>query len=140
MYKIKKHVKSSWVSNDQPIKKEMPWGYELSWSCMKGLHGKTLAIQAGKRTSLKYHNLKTEILFLRSGIAKVEYGTERTISDPIGSPMRETEMYAGSSLKVQSGCPYRITAIDDCEFYEIGDNMSDSPIRIEDDYGRDIKK
>ena len=42
----------------------------------------------------------------------------------------------GDSLLVQSLCPYRITAIVDCEIIEIGNNASDTTFMIEDDYGR----
>ena len=33
----------------------------------------------------------------------------------------------------------RISAIEDCEIIEIGDHLSDNPVRIEDDYGRSDK-
>jgi len=40
-------------------------------------------------------------------------------------------------LNVQSGCPYRLEAInEDAQIIEIGDWLSDKSIRIEDDYGR----
>jgi hypothetical protein len=39
-------------------------------------------------------------------------------------------------LTVQSECPYRIAAIDDCIIIEIGDKAGDIPIILEDDSGR----
>ena len=45
-------------------------------------------------------------------------------------------MEEGDVLHVQSGCPYRLIALEDCEFIEVGDSLNSTAIRIEDDYGR----
>ena len=73
---------------------------------------------------------------LRSGEAEVTYGNENTVSRPDLYPYKTEMLEVGDCLLVQSGCPYRIRAITDCEIFEIGDNSQDSPIRIRDDYGR----
>ena len=73
---------------------------------------------------------------LRSGLAIVTYGDELSLSDPKGHPIKTEELKPGDSLLVQSGCPYRIAAIEDCEIFEIGNNLSDKTVMIEDDYGR----
>jgi|TARA_Y100000310_G_scaffold342962_1_gene448482 mannose-6-phosphate isomerase-like protein (cupin superfamily) len=137
VFESKKHVKSSWITkaeNDCSVKQ--PWGHEKSWSGFSGIHGKTLFIKSGMRTSFKYHQLKSEVLFLRSGEAEVTFGTEQTLVDSVGYPLEICIIHEGDTLMVQSGCPYRIKAVTDCEIIEIGNNMSDKPIRIEDDYGR----
>ena len=140
--KIPKHVKTSWVVRSKPGRGivEKPWGLEKNWAGFSGIHGKTIYIKKGRRTSLKYHRLKTEILFLEAGLAEVELGDERSLEDPLAHPIRKETVTAGDSIMVQSGCPYRITAIENCEFIEIGDNNNDTPQRIEDDYGRANKK
>lgn len=137
--KIPKHVKSAWIKHGplEPIEK--PWGHECTWAGFAGVHGKTLFIRKGHRTSLKYHKLKTEVLFLQKGKAKVLFGDEYSLLDPVAHPMKTTIIEEGNSLMVQSGCPYRITALTECEIIEIGNNSSDKPIRIEDDYGREIE-
>lgn len=135
-YKIKKHVKSSWIKQASPESKSKPWGKEISWGGFSGVHGKILYISKGHSTSLKYHKLKTEVLFVLEGKVSVTYGDELSISDKIGHPMRESVIEAGGTMFIQSNCPYRITAVEDCKIIEIGDNMSDIPIRIEDKYGR----
>ena len=135
-YKDKKHAKSAWVSKGTSQIVEKPWGYETTWAGFNGIHGKTLFISAGKRTSFKFHKMKSEVLFLRSGSAEVTFGDEHCFDDPVGHPLKVEIIYAGSSLLVQSSCPYRIHAIEDCEFVEIGNNSCDKPVRIEDDYGR----
>jgi len=136
-YDTKKHVKSSWVSSGNNGRiTEKPWGYETSWAGFDGIHGKTLFICEGKRTSLKYHTLKSEVLFVRSGRAEVEFGDELSLTDPVGHPFKKETVTPGSCLLAQSGSPYRIKALTDCEIIEIGNHLSDKPIRIEDDYGR----
>jgi len=134
--KIPKHVKSSWVKKgmSKPIQK--PWGHEYVWAGFSGIHGKSLFIKKDHRTSFKYHSLKTEVLFLQKGTAEVTFGDEYSLRDPVGHPFKIEIIDAGSSLMVQSNCPYRIKAISDCEIIEIGNNSSDTPVRIEDDYGR----
>jgi len=133
----KKHVKTSWISK-KGSKVEKPWGYELTWTAFSGIFGKTLFIRKGCRTSLKYHNLKSESLFLRSGSAKVIHGSEFSIEDPLMYPLKESLFSPGETLHVQSGSPYRIVAIEDCEIVEIGNHVENSPVRLEDDYGRTV--
>jgi len=127
--------KSSWVSKGTTVV-EKPWGYETRWSGFSGIHGKTLFIKKGFRTSLKYNKRKTEVLMLRSGNAEVTFGNENTVSNPEAHPYTLQKLEAGDCLLVQSGCPYRIKAVTNCEIFEIGDNSADTPIRIEDDHGR----
>ncbi len=134
--KIPKHVKSAWIKDGEAKPIEKPWGYEYVWAGFSGIHGKTLFIRKNHQTSFKYHRLKTEVLFLQKGTAEVTFGDEYSIVDPVGHPMKIEIIEAGHSLMVQSGCPYRIKALTDCEIIEIGNNSSDHPVRIKDDYGR----
>ena len=137
MHFSKKHVKSAWISKAKKQEKtSKPWGFEYYWAGFSGIHGKTLFIKAGHRTSFKFHNLKSEVLFLRTGKAEIIFGDELSLDDPVGHPLTIVKINEGDSLMVQSGCPYRIKAITDCEINEIGNNASDKPTRIEDDYGR----
>ena len=129
-----KHVKSSWRGSSQT--REKPWGQELVWAGHDSIHGKILIIKAGSRTSFKYHPLKAESLFFLRGKAKVTYGDEKSLLDPVAHPIKIEEFNAGDALLVQSGCPYRIEAIDECEVIEIGNHLSSPVVRIEDDYGR----
>ena len=136
IYKDPKHTKSVWVSQTKPAREDKPWGHEETWQGFSGVHGKMLYIKEGHRTSFKYHKLKNEVLFLLSGEAEVLFGDELSFKDPIGHPLKNEKMVVGNTLLVQSGCPYRIKAVKDCQIIEIGNNKQDSPVRIEDDYGR----
>ena len=130
-----KHVKTAWIHRGS-TKKEMPWGIEVSWSAFTGMHGKTLFIDKGKRTSLKYHKLKSEVLYIMKGEAEVTYGSELSLEGVVDHELKIDILKEGDTLNIQSGCPYRVKAITDCEIIEVGNHASDSPIRIEDDYGR----
>jgi mannose-6-phosphate isomerase-like protein (cupin superfamily) len=137
--KIKKHLKSAWITRSSSERlRQKPWGTEQNWAGFHGIHGKTLFIRKGERTSLKYYPKKTEILFVRSGSVEVTFGNECSIEDPVANPMMHQAMSEGDTLMVQSCCPYRISATTDSEIIEIGDSMSDQPVRLEDDYGRSV--
>jgi hypothetical protein len=127
--------KTAWVSKGSSVY-EKPWGYETRWTGFAGIHGKTLFMHAGCRTSLKYNSRKTEVLMLKSGEAEVTFGNENTVENQDLYPYKTEILSPGESLLVQSCCPYRIRAITDCEIFEIGDNAQDMPVRISDDYGR----
>ena len=58
------------------------------------------------------------------------------MNDSVGNAFKTSVLEIGDSLMVQSGSPYRLKALEDSEIIEIGNNLSDKPIRIEDDYGR----
>lgn len=129
-----KHAKSSWKSTSQS--KSKPWGHEILWAGHASIHGKILHIKAGQRTSLKYHRLKSESLYFLRGEAKVTFGDQHSLKDPIAHPLQTAFFKAGDALMVQSECPYRIEALEDCEVIEIGNHLEDAFVRIEDDYGR----
>jgi mannose-6-phosphate isomerase-like protein (cupin superfamily) len=129
-----KHSKSAWVT--EWTKEEKPWGHEMVWPSFSAGHGKMLKLLDGKRTSLKYNPQKNEALIVLSGTVEACFGDEHTIEDPGGHPWTTFTLTTGMTLNVQSGCPYRLTALEDSVIIEIGDHLTDKPVRIEDDYGR----
>ena len=135
MLMSRKHKKTAWVSKGNTVEK--PWGHEIVWSGFTGVHGKTLYIRKGERTSFKYNTQKNETLFLLKGKALATFGNEYSLTEPGPSnPIEQKEMTEGDVLHVQSGCPYRIEAIEDCEIVEVGDSLRSNSVRVEDDYGR----
>tara|TARA_B100000085_G_C18087672_1_gene327738 strand:+ start:77 stop:490 length:414 start_codon:yes stop_codon:yes gene_type:complete len=130
-----KHIKSCWVSESRNQVK--PWGSEIVWKAHNSVGGKILHIREGERTSLKYNTLKDECLFVLSGMIEVQYGNQQTLNDPVQNPFEHAVLTPGESLCVQSGCPYRITAVEDSQVIEISEERFNSrTVRIEDDYGR----
>ena len=137
MYKIPKERKSAWVSRrNRSVDK--PWGFEVEWSGFSGIHGKSLFIKEGHRTSLKFFKNKTEVLMLRSGSVEVTYGQELFTPFTDDYPMKSDLLSPGDSLLVQSGCPYRVRALVDSEIIEIGNYSIEKATILRDDYGRKI--
>lgn len=130
--------KTSWKSNSSTTSK--PWGSEIQWHAIGSVSGKCLRINKGHRTSLKYYPIKDEVLFLYRGKITVMHGDEGTVKNPEKFPYRENTLCPGELINVQSGCPYRIEALEDSEVIEIGNRGHRSPIMIEDDYGRTTEK
>jgi len=129
-------IKTAWVSS-KVIHVDRPWGHEKVWrGTLLSTYAKTIYIKEGHRTSLKYHRQKNEMLHLQEGKARVTFGDELTLKHPLAHPYREEIIEAGQCLCVQSACPYRIEALVDCLFIEIGDHHLDKPVRLEDDFGR----
>ena len=136
-YSSKKHLKTAWVARNSQQTTEKPWGSEKAWSGFGGVHGKLLFVVKGKKTSLKYHNLKTEVLYLIKGKIEVLFGNECSFSDPVANPLQTEILEPGDALLVQSSCPYRIIALANSEIIEIGNHSSDKPVRVVDDHGRE---
>ena len=133
--KMHKHVKTAWVTEWR--KQEKPWGHEMVWSSFSAGHGKMLTLTKDSRTSLKYNPQKSEALIVISGKVHARFGDEHTLKDEVGHPWKECVLEPGMTLNVQSQCPYRLTALEDSQIIEIGNHLADSPVRIEDDYGRE---
>ena len=130
-----KHIKSCWVSRSRIDEK--PWGSETVWAAHNSVGGKILNIRESERTSLKFNTLKDECLFVLSGMIEVQFGNQQTLEDRVQHPFEHVVLSPGESLSVQSGCPYRITAVEDSQVIEISEERFNSKtIRIEDDYGR----
>jgi mannose-6-phosphate isomerase-like protein (cupin superfamily) len=114
------------VAEDNRVQK--PWGYELHWAKTNKYVGKLIHVNAGEALSLQYHNVKDETIFLRSGRMLFEIAENGT---------RVTrEMQVGESVHITPGTLHRMTAIDDCEIFEVSTPELDDVVRVEDRYGR----
>jgi mannose-6-phosphate isomerase-like protein (cupin superfamily) len=127
-------VKTCWKSKS--TKTETPWGWELVWASLLGVNGKVLFLNKGHSTSLKYYRQKDEVLLVRRGRIRILWGDEHAIHSKYPSDYRSVYLKEGDSFCIQSGCPYRITAIEDSEVFEIGSRIADGAIKLFDDYGR----
>jgi mannose-6-phosphate isomerase-like protein (cupin superfamily) len=115
------------VAEDNRVQK--PWGYELHWAKTDKYVGKLIHVKAGHALSLQYHNVKDETIFLRSGRMLFEIAENGT---------RVTrEMQVGESVHITPGTLHRMTAIDDCEIFEVSTPELDDVVRVEDRYGRE---
>ena len=123
----------TWTSNSSSAQK--PWGFEIQWGGI--FCGKEIHLNAGHRTSLKFHLDKNELLYIQEGMIQAEIADVKHFQDPAQVPARFIELGEGDVLNVQAGCAYRLTAKVDSVVFEISDGESrNNSIRLEDDYGR----
>jgi mannose-6-phosphate isomerase len=107
---------------------EKPWGYELHWAKTDRYVGKVLHVKAGHALSLQYHNVKDETIYLYSG--RMIFEIERD-----GALTRQ-EMLPGEAVHVTPKTVHRMTAVADCDIFEVSTPELDDVVRLEDRYGR----
>jgi len=113
---------------DQVTRVDKPWGYELHWAKTDRYVGKLIHIDAGHALSLQYHNLKDETIFLASGRMLFEIKE--------GETLVAREMKPGEAVHVTPTTVHRMTAITDCDVYEVSTPELHDVVRLEDRYGR----
>ena len=124
-----KHIKTCWKSTIR--KTEKSWGSEYSWGALNGVHGKLIYMEKGYSSSLKYYSKKDEVLLVKNGKIRVVWGDETAVGKENSWPeyYNIPEVKAGEVFYIQSGCPYRVTALKDSEILELG-NSQECPIKI----------
>jgi mannose-6-phosphate isomerase-like protein (cupin superfamily) len=110
------------------VRVEKPWGYELHWAKTDRYVGKILHINAGHALSLQYHNRKEETVLLWSGRLRFEIGRS--------GGLQTLEMKPGERVHVPPGTVHRMTALEDCDIFEVSTPEIDDVVRLEDRYGR----
>ena len=107
---------------------DKPWGYELHWAKTDRYVGKLIHVNAGHALSLQYHNQKDETIFLWSGRMLFEIKE--------GDELVKREMKPGESIHVTPKTVHRMTAIEDCDIFEVSTPELHDVVRLEDRYGR----
>lgn len=110
-------------------KVEKPWGYELHWAKTDRYVGKILHIDAGHSLSLQYHNRKEETILLWSG--RLMFEIEKNGS------LAKVELKPGERIHVPPKTVHRMTALEDCDIFEVSTPELDDVVRLEDRYGRE---
>ena len=116
------------VVGDEMTRVEKPWGYELHWAKTDRYVGKLIHVNAGHALSLQYHNLKDETIYLQSGRMWFEIQENGVLV--------KKEMHAGQAVHVSPKTVHRMTAIDDCDIFEVSTPELHDVVRLEDRYGR----
>jgi quercetin dioxygenase-like cupin family protein len=111
-----------------PTRVNKPWGYELHWAKTSRYVGKLIHVNKGHALSLQYHNRKDETIFLFAG--KLLFEIQE------GDTLVEREMQPGDRVHVPPPTVHRMTAIEDCEIFEVSTPELDDVVRLEDRYGR----
>ena len=127
------NFKCAWVTKSSANDK--PWGTETAWTGGFGSSVKTLSLKSGERTSFKINLNKDEMLICGTGKLIAYFADEELVKNGVGELSIET-LTAGTALVVQSGCPYRIEAVEDSSVLEISSQLQNGTIRLHDDYGR----
>jgi mannose-6-phosphate isomerase len=113
---------------DQATRVDKPWGYELHWAKTDRYVGKLIHVNAGHALSLQYHNQKDETIFLWSGRLLFEIGPQDALV--------AREMKVGDAVHITPKTVHRMTAIEDCDIFEVSTPELHDVVRLEDRYGR----
>lgn len=116
-------------------KVEKPWGHELIFAKHPKYVAKILYLQKGNRLSLQYHSVKDETIYLLKGKMLLH------IADPSKTEacdlvLASKEMVPGESVHIPPRTVHRMTALEDCEVFEVSTPELEDVVRLEDDYGR----
>jgi mannose-6-phosphate isomerase len=123
--------------SDQPTRVEKPWGYELHWAKTDRYVGKLIHVNAGHALSLQYHNQKDETIFLWSGRMLFEIGPPGSIAESNNDALVKREMKVGEAVHITPKTVHRMTAIEDCDIFEVSTPELHDVVRLEDRYGRE---
>lgn len=118
------------MSSPHARKVEKPWGWELWWTVTERYVGKVLFIEAGKRLSLQYHNLKDESIYVMDGELRLWVEGQ-------DGELQEMTLGPGESHRVPALTRHRYEAITDTHLMEVSTPELEDVVRLEDDYGRE---
>lgn len=107
---------------------EKKWGHEIIWGLTENYAGKILFIEAGKRLSRQFHQVKEETIFVLEGILTLEIGRNADEVKFLGP---------GQSFHIKPGLVHRFCAEkSDVKLAEVSTPELDDVVRLEDDWGR----
>jgi len=104
---------------------EKPWGREIWLAHEDEYAGKILEINKDEQSSLQYHEIKKESMYVLEGTMKIITGD--------GS---EHILNAGDSITLLPGEVHRLYAIEDLRIIEVSTPELDDVVRLKDKYGR----
>jgi mannose-6-phosphate isomerase-like protein (cupin superfamily) len=108
---------------------DKPWGYEIRWAITDRYLGKILHVNRGEALSLQYHEAKDECILLTRGVLDLD------LSDDDGR-LRTHRLQVGDTVRITPGRRHRMTAVEDCDIFEVSTPEIDDVVRLEDRYGR----
>jgi mannose-6-phosphate isomerase len=112
------------------MKIDKPWGYEIILTEKELPYtGKILHVDSGKRSSLQYHDQKTETLTLIRG------GAILSLEDETGN-LKNATMIRDQGYTILPNKKHRYSAITDCDIVEHSTPEKGNTFRVEDDYHR----
>lgn len=112
------------IGNASDHRVDKPWGYELRWAVTDRYLGKVLHVNRGEALSLQYHERKDECILLSSGVLDLEL-------DGVVHRLKPGDM-----AHITPGTRHRMTAVEDCDIFEVSTSDMEDVVRLEDRYGR----
>lgn len=108
---------------------EKPWGREEIIEMNDKYMVKMLTMWAGHRCSLQYHNIKSETIYVLSGVVKIAQGASQN--------SLEEKLYSkGDHVTIHAGIIHRMESIEDAVYLEASTPEIDDVVRLLDDYNR----
>ena len=136
-YNKKIRVKKTNYNNYYKVTK--PWGYELWINGENSKHVlKEIFIKKGFKTSLQFHEIKSETNLLYSGHAKLVYKKNKKIKN-LRVSKKDLASFKLSKYTIVNVKPYtlhRIIALSNIKLFEVSTNHLDDVIRVSDDANR----
>lgn len=108
---------------------EKPWGYEELVYAGERYVFKRLFMKEGEACSLQYHIDKHETVLVHAGRLRLQMG-------PSLADIVEKILLPGDVVVLAPGVLHRMTAIEDCIYFEASTPELDDVVRVEDRYGR----
>ena len=101
---------------------EKPWGREI-WIADEGEYGgKILEIKKGYSTSVHYHKIKKETIYVDKGKLKIKSGDEEYI------------LNEGEAVTIRPFTVHQLIALEDVRLIEVSTQPLNERVRIEDPY------
>jgi mannose-6-phosphate isomerase len=112
------------IEKAEDARVDKPWGYELRWAITDRYLGKILHVNRGEALSLQYHEKKDETVLLSRGLLDLELDGQTYRLQP------------GQYAHITPGTRHRMTAVEDCDIFEVSTPEMEDVVRLEDRYGR----
>ena len=109
---------------------DKPWGHEIRWAVTERYLGKILHVNRGEALSLQYHERKDECLYVFRGLLQLELDDEQ-------GELRTYRMGPNETVHIRPGRRHRMTALEDCDVFEVSTAEITDVVRLEDRYGRE---
>jgi quercetin dioxygenase-like cupin family protein len=108
---------------------EKPWGCEIWFAKTDKYAGKIIILNKGHKSSLQYHKLKHETIYLEKGsvILTLEDDENKLV-------MKELKM--GEAVVIPPLRKHRVEAVEDSRIIEVSTPELDDVVRVDDSYGR----
>lgn len=109
---------------------DKPWGREIYITPNNTPYAaKIINMKTGFRTSLQYHDKKTETFILYQGKATILWGPDK-------DHLQTEEMTLNKPYHMVPFFIHRVSALTDCIFFEVSTPETGTTFRVEDDYNR----